>query len=346
MTTRVTLQDVAARAGVSRSAASLALRGDGRLAAETRERVLQAMDELGYVYNRTAAAMRTKQSRLVGIIVTNIDNSFFAQSVMAMEMELERLGYSSISASSLRSRDRQDQLLRQLREFGVDGVIVAAVEDTIESVAQEMEAAGLPCLSYTRFVESRAVDYVGPNDFEGGRVAAAHLLWHGSRTFAFVGSRSPSSASRLRRKGLMAGLEAAGLNDALRTLRQDMTPLGGYEAAKILIASGPLPDAIVCGSDNVAFGLFDAFREAGVAEIPRVIGFDDVELAAFSSPRLTTVSSHPAMLGRLAAATFVDRLSGKRTATEVQYIDSDLVIRASCGCRTLDVPPEKTTNNP
>lgn len=332
MTSRVTLQDVAARAGVSRSAASLALRGDGRLAPDTRERVLLAMAELGYVYNRTAAAMRTKQSRLVGIIVTNIDNSFFAQSVMAMEVELERLGYSSISASSLRSRERQDQLLRQLREFGVDGIIVAAVEDTIESVAQEMEAAGLPCLSYTRFVESKSVDYVGPNDVEGGRVAAAHLLWHGSRTFAFVGSRKPASASFLRHKGVTTELRAAGLDGALRTVSHDMTPLGGYEAAKQLIASGPLPDAIVCVSDNVAFGLFDAFREAGVARMPRVIGFDDVELAAFSSPRLTTVSSHPGMLGRLAAATFVDRLTGKRTATEVQHVQSDLVIRDSCGC--------------
>lgn len=346
MTTRVTLQDVAARAGVSRSAASLALRGDGRLAPETRERVLQAMDELGYVYNRTAAAMRTKQSHLVGIVVTNIDNSFFAQSVMAMELELERLGYSSISASSLRSRDRQNQLLRQLREFGVDGVIIAAVEDTIESVAQEMEVVGLPCLSYTRFVESRAVDYVGPNDFEGGRVAAAHLLGHGSKSFAFVGSLSPSSASLQRQKGLTAELESAGLIGSLRILGHSMTPSGGYEAAKLLLASAPLPDAIICVSDNVAFGLFDGFREGGVVEMPRVIGFDDVELAAFSSPRLTTVSSHPAMLGRLAAATFVDRLSGKRAATEVQYVDSELVIRDSCGCHTPANSSAKTTPMP
>ena len=142
MAARVTLQDVAARAGVSRSAASLALRGDGRLAPETRQRVLRAMDELGYVYNRSAAALRERHRRLVGIVVTNIDNAFFAQSLMAMEVELERLGYSSIAASSLRSRERQDHLLRQLQEFGVDGVILAAVEDTVSEALARWRPPG------------------------------------------------------------------------------------------------------------------------------------------------------------------------------------------------------------
>jgi LacI family transcriptional regulator len=331
MAARVTLQDVAAHAGVSRSAASLALRGDGRLAPETRQRVLHAMDELGYVYNRSAAALRERHRRLVGIVITNIDNTFFAQSLMAMEIELERLGYSAITASSLRSRERQDHLLRQMQEFGVDGVILAAVEDTVSEASRALETAGLPCMSYTRFSDDESVDYVGPDDLQGGRLAARHLLGHGARSFAFVGSLAPSSASRMRRAGLEAELEDAGLAGTLRVVDQEMTATGGYMAARALLDSGPVPDAVVCASDTVAFGLFDGLREAET-QIPRVVGFDDVELAAFSSPRLTTVSSHPDSLGRLAASTFVDRLTGERTSSKVQFIQPELVIRESCGC--------------
>ena len=168
----------------------------------------------------------------------------------------------------------------------------------------------MPCMSYTRFSDDSSVDYVGPDDVRGGRLAASHLLGHGARTFVFVGSRAQSSASRMRRAGLEGELADAGLAGTLRVLDQEMTPAGGYAAARALLDSGPLPDAVVCVSDTVAFGLFDGLREASTRAYPRVIGFDDVELAAYSSPRLTTVSSHPDSLGQLAASTFVDRLTG------------------------------------
>jgi LacI family transcriptional regulator len=332
MARRVTLQDVAAHAGVSRAAASLALRGNGRLSQETRERILRSMDELGYVYNRTAAALREKDGRLIGVVVTNVDNFFFAQSVQSIEDELERLGYSSFIGSSLRSRERQDRVLRSMQEFGVAGVILAAVEDTVPEVARSLGEAGIACLSYTRYVEDGSVDYVGPDDVGGGRLAASHLLGHGARRLAYIGGRRPSSASRMRRAGVEAELEAAGLGGTLTVVSCEMNAAGGFAAGRELLARGELPEAIVCVSDTVAFGLYRALRDAGAADRTRVIGFDDVELATYWTPRLTTVSSRPTELGRMAAAGIVDRLADPHGEPRVRYLEPDLVIRESCGC--------------
>lgn len=332
---KVTLKDVAEHAGVSRSAASLALRGSNGLGPETRARILQAMDDLGYVYNRSAAAMREKSPRLIGLVVTSLENSLFAQSLEAIEETLSEAGYLSISASTLRSKQRQDQVLRQMLEFNVAGVILAAVEDTVLEAAEMLERAGVRCLSFTRMPETGSVDYVGPNDFEGGRRAAAHLLAHGAETFAFVGSATPSSASRLRQAGIEAELAAADRERSLSVLLTQMTAIGGLEAGRRLQADAALPDAIICVSDVVAFGLYDALRESHIDPLPRIIGFDDVELAAHWYPRLSTVSSHPADLGQMAAKTLIELLEHPQAKKRVRFLPSDLVVRNSCGCASV-----------
>lgn len=335
----MTLKEVAAHAGVSRSAASLALRGEGRLADETRERVLRSMTELGYVYNRSAALLREHSSRLVGVVFFSFDNPFFTQSLQAIEMELDRLGYLAISASSLRSRPRQAQVLRSMREFGVSGLILTSVDEALAPTVRTLEDEGIACLSYTRY-EDESIDYVGPNDRAGGRLAAEHLLWHGSRRFTFVGSAGPSSASDLRLAGVMEVLDAAGAGADVTVVRTEVSTRGGYAAGQKLLASGPLPDAVVCLSDTVAFGLISALRAAGCASLPRIIGFDDVEMASYWHPTLTTVSSHPDEMGRLAATAIAQRLEGKRSWPQVNYTTPELVIRESCGCgvRTVAGP--------
>ncbi|MFT3875879.1 MAG: LacI family DNA-binding transcriptional regulator [Propioniciclava sp.] len=330
MVKRVTLNDIAAHAGVSRSAVSLTVRGDGRLAQQTRERILRSMDELGYVYNRSAAALREKNRRLVGVVLSTLDNPFYTQSLQAIEVELARLDYGVITASSLRSTMREQEVLRSMREFGVTGVIFASVGDAVADTSAQLEAAGVACLSYTRY--DPAVDYVGPNDVEGGRLAAEHLLTHGAKTLAFVGGQRPSSVSHMRQSGIRSVLDEAGIRTPLISTTCEASMRGGYEAGHALLEAGPLPDAIICLSDAIAFGFIRALREAGLSTLPRIVGFDDVELASYCDPSLTTVSSHPDRMGRLAARLLVQRLEGQRPAPQVHYTEPDLVVRESCGC--------------
>ncbi|MFT4234427.1 MAG: substrate-binding domain-containing protein, partial [Microbacterium sp.] len=234
--------------------------------------------------------------------------------------------------SSQRSLDRQNRVLRSMREFGVTGVIIAAVEDTMPQVVETLDAAGIAALSYSRMVPEGMVDYVGPDDVAGGRLATEHLLAHGVERLAYVGADRPSSASELRRQGALDALRAAGRPDALIEAATALSAEGGFQAGRELLARDEVPDGILCMSDIVAFGVHRALADAGVERVVRIIGFDDVELAAYWNPRLTTVSSHPAQMGRAAATALVSRLADREGPARAHFLDPELVIRESCGC--------------
>ncbi len=331
MARRVTLKDVAEHAGVSRSAASLAMRGDEGLSDDTRARILRSMDELGYIYNRSAAALRENRRRLIGVVVTNFDNTFFAQSLQAIEMELDAHGYSALISSSLRSEERQKQALQTMREFGVSAVILAAVEGTEVSAAQELEKAGIACVSYTRMYPS--ADYVGPDDIAGGRLAARHMLEHGVRDLVFLESARPASGPRLRRKGIENELEESRTGVGLRILNTPEGLLaGGYEAGRQMLDWERMPQGVICMSDATALGLIRAFHDAKLEKLPRIIGFDDIEYSKYSIPSVTTVSSHPQEAGKIAARVAVARAERPGSGPETHFTGSQLVLRESCGC--------------
>lgn len=293
------------------------------------------MDELGYVYNRGAAALREKERRLVGLVITNFENSFLTQSANAIEHRLAERGYTTLVLSSQNHRENQENALRNLQEFDAAGVIITAVEDTTPRVVDALHKAGMACLSYTRDVAGAEADYVGPDDVAGGGLAAKHLVDHGVERLAFVESDSPASASVLRRQGIEAHHAEAGLAAPLIAVQAPMTVAGGYTAGRKLLEDPEgLPDGIICVSDSVAFGLYRALFDADAQNLTRVIGFDDVELSSYSYPRLTTISSHPMDLGRIAADTLVERLTNPQEQVRARYLTPDLVVRESCGCGT------------
>ncbi len=219
-----------------------------------------------------------------------------------------------------------------MREFGVTGVIMAAVEGTTASTARELEESGIACLSYTRYDDE--VDYVGPDDIAGGRLAAQHLLSHGVETMAFVGTSDAALAPQLRCQGIEAALDEAGRGETLMKLEVGVGLEGAYALGKDLAQRGELPQGIICFSDMVAIGLMRALHDAGIEHFPRIIGFDDIELAKYSLPSLTTVSSDPDHSAQLAANLLVKRLQGDRDPDRVHFTDSHIVVRESCGCAT------------
>lgn len=330
----MTLKDVAARAGVSRSSASLALRGDGRLADETRARVHQAIADLGYVYNRSAAALRSSDRRVIGIVVTSVANPFFAESTMAIETELGRLGYMALIANTFNDSEREERILRNLQEFGVAAIVLAPAENNDFDSAWALEQRGIPCLSFTRFVGITPSSYVGPDDKAGGRLAAAHLIQHGARSLAYLGGIVGGAARTDRIAGARNALRDANMPDNLRAYASVTTSTGGLIAGRDLIASGEMPDGVICQSDAVAFGFYRAIAEAGVPS-PRITAFDDVELAAMWNPPLTTVSSQPQHLGALAARMIVARLDSPQTPPSTFWTEPHLVVRESCGCPAI-----------
>ncbi|WP_027946038.1 LacI family DNA-binding transcriptional regulator [Amycolatopsis taiwanensis] len=321
---RITLKDVAARAGVSRATASLVLRGAGRVSDATRRRVFDTMDELGYVYHRGAAALRTQRTDVVGVLVTDITNPFFAEMTLGLETELDTRGFVSLLANTLDDPRRQEHLLTALREHQVAGLVVVPTQGTGASLIDKLEAWGVTYLLATRYLEDRTTHYVGPDDTCGGELAARHLIERGCRTLAYLGGPAGATARRDRVRGVRAA--AAGKAEVV-DLPGETSGRGGMELANQL---SEIPDGIVCHSDVVAFGVYRTLRDRGVPD-PLVVGFDDVAEAALWEPPLTSISARPRELGRHAAEVLLRQLTSPSSDPEVVLVKPELVVRRSTG---------------
>jgi LacI family transcriptional regulator len=334
MAARVTLSEVAAHAGVSRATASLVLRGTGRVSADTRRRVLASMTELGYVYDRVAASMRTQHTPVVGVMISNIANAFFAELVLGLEAELGAAGYLPLLAHTGSDLQRQDEMLQVLREHRVAGLAIAPVPGTDPALIERLQAWGLGHVLLTLEVDGAATSFVGPDDVRGGELAAEHLIAvHGCRTLLFLGGTAGAANRRDRLAGVRAAAARAGLSKAAVTHRR--APAGdptGAALGREVVTAGGLPDGIVCASDVTAMGLYRALRDAALDRQVRVTGYDDIPAAALWEPPLTTVATHADELGRRAARLLGERMTDPSAPPVIDRVVPELVVRRSCGC--------------
>ena len=207
--TRVTLMDVARHCGVSRATVSLVLNDSPLVAAKTRDRVRQAMTELGYVYNRAAASLRTQHSDAIGVVLTNITNPYFAEFATGLQDVLTSSGTVPLLAVSNEDRDLQYRLIKSLVERNVDGIVLVPAHGTTPDNLPNL--LGTPLVLLARRLQGMDVDYVGAQNRDGGYAAAEHLYSHGCRRIAFVGGFTDSSAREERASGVAAFLNDHGL---------------------------------------------------------------------------------------------------------------------------------------
>src|SRR5215471_6206559 len=171
-----TIVDIARAAGVSKSTVSLVLKGSPLVRAKTRDRVERAIDQLGYVYNRSAASLRTARSRFVGMVISDLMNPFFTELAVAIEDALHRLGFVPILANTNEDADRQAKVLQSLCEHGVAGIIMSPARGTDAWSLSQLLLRALPTLLTMRRIEGSRLAYVGPDNVEGSRSAVAHLI--------------------------------------------------------------------------------------------------------------------------------------------------------------------------
>lgn len=336
MTQQVTLKDVAAHAGVSRTTASYVVMGIGRVSQKTRERVHASIKELGYVYNRGAASLRTQRSSTIGVVVTNISSPFFGELLVGLESELRAHGFLSLVVATGDDPARQEQLIAELREHQIAGLAAVPASGSSPDLLDAIRSSGIPHVFMTRYLDGEPAPYIGPDDVQGGRLAARHLLDHGSRTFAYLGGRDIVLSRRDRLNGVRGAIRDAGLDDAALTdIPGGATGEDGLQAGERLLAAGTLPDGVICHSDSVAFGFYRALRTNGIpVDSVRVIGYDDIRGAALWEPPLTSVATHAEHLGMLSARKLLAGLGALDVpaADLVEKVAPELVVRQSCGC--------------
>jgi DNA-binding LacI/PurR family transcriptional regulator len=330
---RVTLMDVARHCGVSRATVSLVLNDSPLVAAKTRDRVRQAMRELGYVYNRAAAALRTQHSDAIGVVLTNITNPYFAEFATGVQDILTSSGTVPLLAVSGEDRDLQHRLVTSLVERNVDGIVLIPAHGTVPNDLPEL--LGTPLVLMARRLNGMDVDYVGAQNRDGGYAAAEHLYSHGCRRIAFVGGFTDSSARDERASGVAEFLSDHGLtlSSELSVVCEPARPQA-REVTLRLLTKNPQVDGIVCFSDVVAFGVLDAIADRGrtVGSDVRVIGFDDVHDAGLNRPSLSSVSVPARETGRRAAQLVLERAAGSTEPTVREEFPTKLEPRETCGC--------------
>lgn len=337
-TTRPTLIEVAEHAGVSKSTASLALRG-APVSIEARERVHQAASQLGYVYDRAAAAMRGARSGTIGLIVFDLANPFYSELAAGVSEGLEADGALVLIADSQDDRGRQSRILTRMREHRLDGLILCAAAGSTAADLELQIPARLPLVQMLRRVDDLASDYAGVENEPGMRAIGDHLIGLGHRHIAFAGHTGETSVQRERSAGLTQAMVAAGLAPPV-TIACPPTLAGGLAAADTLLTLAPRPTALVCFNDIVAIGAALALAQHGLTpgRDLSITGFDDIMEAALRTPALTTVASEARGLGRKAAELILDRLRLPDAPARAALQPARLVVRNTTGAPSANGP--------
>ncbi|WP_158609519.1 LacI family DNA-binding transcriptional regulator [Cellulomonas triticagri] len=327
---RPTIRDIAREAGVSVATVSRVTHDDPRVVPETKRRVQEVIDRLGYRPSALGRALSYQRTLTLGIALPGLGGPYFAQLIEGAEsVAVERGVVINVVGTHLRP-DAADAV-RQLAER-TDGLIVAGGTLSEDDVA-DLAASGR--------VVVVAGDQPGvPCVVTDGRAAAAELVRHlveahGHRRLRFVGEPDGSPDTAWRYAGFRDVLAERGLTEAGEPLRLGLDVRSGAVAARLLHDEGVLPDALVCGNDELATGMLATLPGLG-HRIPTdvaVTGFDDQALAEIASPRLTTVHQPVADLGALAAA---GALGGDLPARTT--LPTRLVVRESCGCTQEGAP--------
>jgi DNA-binding LacI/PurR family transcriptional regulator len=328
---RPTLDEVALRAGVSRTVASRVINNTRDVSGSAREAVRKAVLELGYVPNPTARALVTAQGGSVLLAVSHDDPSlfadpFFAHVIVGINAALEKtdLVLMLLLADTERGRERLERVLRSRR---ADGLMLLALhgEDPLYQLAQRLE---LPVVLGGRPLHGQPPAYVDADNRGGARVATEHLIASGRRRIAAITGRQDMHAGLARHQGYRDAMAVAGLESS-RTEPADFTEAGGVKAMARLLERWPDLDAVFAESDNMAAGALRALRAAGrtVPDDVAVVGFDDLPIAQTTDPSLTTVHQPVQALGREMAKMLIDLMAGEQPSPLL--LPTHLVVRAS-----------------
>ncbi|RFU87134.1 LacI family transcriptional regulator [Streptomyces triticagri] len=302
------MRDVAARAGVSAMTVSRVLKGSGRVGDSTRQRVLDAVSDLGYRRNETARNLRLgRQSGLVGLVVTNLANPFYAQLALGAEEVVQEHGLRLVLGNTAEQLAREQDLVQDLVSRRANGLIVVPSG----SDQQHLSPAALdstPLVLAARPPAGIEADTVLVDDFGGARAATARLVADGHTRVGFLGNPPTLFTGAERFRGWWSALEEAGIQPRDTWVRRGPYDVVTAEAAaRELLDRADGPTAVFCANNRLTLGACRAVR--GLGSAAALGGFDAVESADLLGVPLTLASYDPAEIGRRAARLLMDRVS-------------------------------------
>lgn len=333
----VSIQDIAESAGVSHSTVSRALHDSPLISPEMRRRIQQLALEMGYTPNAVAQSLRATRTNTIGLVISSIADPFVGRVVRGIEGVAQAADQSLFFSVSHNDPEREIKIVENFHRRRVDGVISVSAQISTAYV-QRLAQLSMPTVLINQQADADAERFhsVDADDYGGARLAVQHLLALGHRAVGYIGVSDRVQSNRRRLAGYRHALAAAQIqpNDAWVCISQVRRPhiddvAEGQSVLPELLRSGVT--ALVCYNDLIAVGVLLACRDLGIAvpEQLSVVGYDDVELARYVTPPLTTVHQPKLRLGEIAMQMLLDILDGR--PVQDQFLPVDLVVRASTG---------------
>jgi len=326
---RITSLEVAKRAGVSQSAVSRVFTPGASASRQTVQKVQKAAKELGYRPNMMARAMITGKSRIIGLVVAYLDNQFYPLALQLLSNALQKKGYHILVFTASNSQGAAEEVMQELLDYQVDGIITASVGMT-NDLAARCAMAGIPVVMFNRGQEGGDISAVTSANKAGGRAVAEFLLSCGHKQIAHISGWSGSSTGQDRKAGFCEVLNAHGMQPQVVDGMFDRDT--ACAATRTLMDRGTPPDAIFVGNDHMAFAVLDTLRHTLGVRVPEevaVIGYDDVPLAAWPSYDLTTMRQPINRMIEATVDTLLTRIADPTTPPRRIEIESPLIMRGT-----------------
>ncbi|MET3116177.1 LacI family transcriptional regulator [Undibacterium sp. GrIS 1.8] len=328
-----TMKQVAEKARVSTTTVSHVINNTRVVSEDARERVLSVIQELRYIPSAVARSLKNDKTQTLGMMIPNNSNPYFAEVIQGIEDESFRLGYNIILCNSYDDPKKQAAYTRVLMEKRIDGLILVSSGIDLE-LTQLLADEAIPKVLVDREVPGVAADFIEADHEQGGYLATKYLLDLGHRRIACVSGPKTLLPSGDRVSGYLRALKEAGVDyNSDYLAHSDFTSQGGFSAFQQLLALPNRPTAIFASNDLMAIGGLCAAQQAGM-RIPdelSVVGYDDIALASFSTPPLTTIAQPKYEIGVLTARVLVNRILNAELPFRREMLQTELIMRQSTG---------------
>ena len=326
-----TIEDVAAMAGVSIATVSRVINEPSKVADATRRRVNEAIARTGYTTNAMARSLRMRRSKTILVLAPDVGDPNFSNILVGLETEASKRGYGILIGNTQNDPTREANYLRFIASNQADGMILLTGHLPFGFGTVGPGERLPPAVAVNEPVPGGAVPFVGIDNFEAARIAADHLIAQGHRRIAFIGTANREVA-RLREAGYQAALSGAGIAiDNALIIACDGTTESGRQAAEGMFISDQSPTAFLCVNDATALGVIIALTARGY-DLPRqfsVMGFDDISLAGFLTPSLTTMKQPRSKIGETAMDLLLAMVEGRKADKDEVLLRSELILRNS-----------------
>jgi LacI family transcriptional regulator len=327
-----TIKDISRLANVSTAAVSKVINGDYNSVSDTtRDKILKIAKELNYKPNWLARGLAKNKTNILGLILPDVTNPFFATLAKGVEYKAAQLGYNVILCNTDDSVEKERTYMDVLSQYNVAGVIITSSPISYDNHIMELVKSNTPLVSIDRYV-SPEIYSVYVDNFRGTYASAEYLIKNGHSKLVFIGGDVSLKTPNQRLNGYLQALRDNGLQEDRGMIYiGNYNPENGYKAVKELLNKRVEFTAIVCANDLIAFGAVKALKERGM-QVPKdvsVVGFDDIYLSSLFEPSLTTIRQPVHDMGSHAVDVLIKLIKGETVSEKVKYFGPELIERNS-----------------